>query len=219
MNWEAFNDKLSAFGDGVGRRLKELFGSHTERQVKGLTPLVAEISALEGWAQGLTPEQFKAQTAEWKAAVADGRTSLEEVLPRPSRWCARPACARWACGTSTCRWSAASCCTAATIAEMMTGEGKTLVATLPLYLNCLAGKPVYLVTVNDYLARRDCAWMKPIYDYLGVASGAIQSNMGGFERKPLYASDIVYGTNNEFGFDYLRDNMKLSASRIRCSAT
>src|SRR5882672_10650036 len=94
------------------------------------------------------------------------------------------------------------------ISEMMTGEGKTLVATLPLYLNCLTGKSVYLVTVNDYLARRDAAWMGPIYDYLGVAVGAIQSDMTAFERQPVYACDIVYGTNNEFGFDYLRDNMK-----------
>ena len=91
---------------------------------------------------------------------------------------------------------------------MMTGEGKTLVATLPLYLNALAGKPVYLVTVNDYLARRDAAWMGPIYDYLGVTVGAIQSPMSPRERQPIYACDIVYGTNNEFGFDYLRDNMK-----------
>ncbi len=94
------------------------------------------------------------------------------------------------------------------IAEMYTGEGKTLVATLPLYLNCLTGKTVYLVTVNDYLARRDAAWMGPIYDYLGVAVGAIQSDMSPWERQPVYLCDIVYGTNSEFGFDYLRDNMK-----------
>jgi preprotein translocase subunit SecA len=209
MNWEAFNDKLSAFGDGVGRRLKELFGSHTERQVKGLTPLVAEISALEGWAQGLTPEQFKAQTAEWKAAVADGRTSLEEVLPRAFALVREASVRTLGLRHFDVQMVGGIVLHRGNIAEMMTGEGKTLVATLPLYLNALAGKPVYLVTVNDYLARRDCAWMKPIYDFLGVASGSIQSNMQAAERKPLYQNDIVYGTNSEFGFDYLRDNMKL----------
>jgi preprotein translocase subunit SecA len=91
---------------------------------------------------------------------------------------------------------------------MMTGEGKTLVATLALVLNALEGKTVCLVTVNDYLARRDAAWMGPIYDYLGLAVGAIQQDMNPWERQPVYACDIVYGTNNEFGFDYLRDNMK-----------
>src|SRR5262249_9700540 len=94
------------------------------------------------------------------------------------------------------------------IAEMMTGEGKTLVATLPLYLNALTGKPVYLVTVNDYLANRDAEWMGPIYRSPGPAVGAIQAPMGANERLPIYHGDIVYGTNSEFGFDYLRDNMK-----------
>jgi preprotein translocase subunit SecA len=209
MNWEEFNDKLSAFGDSVGLRLKGLFGSHTERQVKGLAPLVAEISELEAWAKGLLPEQFHAQTAEWKAAVADGRTTLEELIPRAFALVREASVRTLGLRHFDVQMVGGIVLHRGNIAEMMTGEGKTLVATLPLYLNALAGKPVYLVTVNDYLARRDCAWMKPIYDFLGVTSGAIQSNMQAAERKPLYQNDIVYGTNSEFGFDYLRDNMKL----------
>ena len=209
MNWEEFNDKLSAFGDAVGRKLKDMFGSHTERQVRGLAPLVAEIAELEAWAKGLSPEQFKAQTAEWKAALADGRTTLDEILPRAFALVREASVRTLGLRHFDVQMVGGIVLHRGNIAEMMTGEGKTLVATLPLYLNSLAGKPVYLVTVNDYLARRDCAWMKPIYDYLGVRSGAIQSPMHAGERKPIYESDIVYGTNSEFGFDYLRDNMKL----------
>ncbi len=209
MNLEAFNDKLSAFGDVVGRRLKEMFGSHTERQVKGLGPIVAEILSLEPWAKGLTPDQFHAQTAEWKAALADGRTTLEEIMPRAFALVREASVRTLGLRHFDVQMVGGIVLHRGNIAEMMTGEGKTLVATLPLYLNALSGKPVYLVTVNDYLARRDCAWMKPIYDFLGVTSGAIQSNMQALERKPLYENDIVYGTNSEFGFDYLRDNMKV----------
>ncbi|HUR27868.1 MAG TPA: preprotein translocase subunit SecA [Planctomycetota bacterium] len=209
MNWETLNDKLSAFGDATGRWLKGQFGSHTERKVKGLGPIVAEIAGLESWAQGLTPEQFHAQTAEWKAAVADGRTNLEEIMPRAFAMVREASVRTLGLRHFDVQMVGGIVLHNGNIAEMMTGEGKTLVATLPLYLNALASKPVYLVTVNDYLARRDCAWMKPIYDYLGVTSGAIQSNMQSLERKPLYENDIVYGTNSEFGFDYLRDNMKV----------
>jgi len=209
MNWETINDRLSALGDSLGRKLKSMFGSHTEREVKGLGPIVAEIAGLEAWAQGLSPEQFQAQTAEWKAAIADGRTSLEEVLPRAFAMVREASVRTLGLRHFDVQMVGGIVLHRGNIAEMMTGEGKTLVATLPLYLNALAGKPVYLVTVNDYLARRDCAWMKPIYDFLGLKSGAIQSNMQASERKPLYESDIVYGTNSEFGFDYLRDNMKV----------
>ncbi|MEO6709044.1 MAG: preprotein translocase subunit SecA [Planctomycetota bacterium] len=209
MNLETLNDKLSAFGDATGKWLKGLFGSHTERQVKGLGPIVDEILSLEPWAQGLTPEQFHAQTAEWKAAVADGRTSLDEILPRAFAMVREASVRTLGLRHFDVQMVGGIVLHNGNIAEMMTGEGKTLVATLPLYLNALSGKPVYLVTVNDYLARRDCAWMKPIYDFLGVKSGSIQSNMQALERKPLYENDIVYGTNSEFGFDYLRDNMKV----------
>ncbi len=209
MNWEAFNDKLSAFGDGVGRKLKGMFGSHTERHVKGLGPLVSEIASLEPWAQGLSSEQFLAQTAEWRAAIADGRTTLDEVLPRAFAMVREASVRTLGLRHFDVQMVGGIVLHRGNIGEMMTGEGKTLVATLPLYLNALAGKPVYLVTVNDYLARRDCLWMKPIYDFLGVKSGAIQSNMQAAQRKPLYENDIVYGTNSEFGFDYLRDNMKV----------
>jgi preprotein translocase subunit SecA len=100
------------------------------------------------------------------------------------------------------------------ISEMATGEGKTLVAIMPLYLNALAGKGAHLVTVNDYLAKRDCEWMRPVYEFLGLTVDAIQSNMEPSERKRIYNCDITYGTNNEFGFDYLRDNMVVDSEHI-----
>jgi preprotein translocase subunit SecA len=217
MDWDQISDKLTHFGDAAGRLLKRTFGSHTEREVRTLEPLVAEILALEPWAKGLTAEQFRAQTAEWKALLAERERTKEErrlvlngILPKAFALVREASVRTLGLRHFDVQMVGGIILHRGTIAEMVTGEGKTLVATLPLYLNALAGRPVYLVTVNDYLARRDCAWMKPIYDYLGVASGAIQSNMHAQERKPIYACDIVYGTNNEFGFDYLRDNMKVS---------
>ncbi len=209
MDWDTFTDKLGAFGESVGRSLKSVFGSRNERVVKTLEPLIAEVSALEGWAKELPPEAFKEHTARWKAEIAEEKTDLESVLPKAFALVREASRRTLGLRHFDVQIVGGVVLHRGAIAEMATGEGKTLVATLPLYLNCLEGKPVYLVTVNDYLARRDCAWMKPIYDYLGVTSGSIQSNMGALDRQPIYACDIVYGTNNEFGFDYLRDNMKL----------
>jgi preprotein translocase subunit SecA len=216
MDWDTISDKLTSVGDTTGRWLKKAFGSHTEREVRNLAPLVKEINELESWAQGLSAEQFKAQTAEWKAHLAEGERSHEEmeaelrkILPRAFAMTREASVRTLGLRHFDVQLVGGIILHDGKIAEMMTGEGKTLVATLPFYLNALAGRPVYLVTVNDYLARRDCAWMKPIYDYLGVSSGSIQSSMHALERKPIYACDIVYGTNNEFGFDYLRDNMKV----------
>jgi preprotein translocase subunit SecA len=208
MDWDQITDKLGATGERVGRGLKALFGSQNERLVRKLEPLVAEVAELEGWAKGLDADGFKAQTAAWKEEVAAGKTDLDQILPKAFALVREASVRTLGMRHFDVQIVGGIVLHQGKIAEMMTGEGKTLVATLPLYLNALGGKPVYLVTVNDYLARRDCAWMKPIYDYLGVTSGSIQSNMGALERKPIYACDIVYGTNNEFGFDYLRDNMK-----------
>ncbi len=208
MDWDRFNDKLSNLGEGMGRLLKRTFGSHTEREVKKLVPIVQQVAELESWAKGQKDEEFKAHTARWKQELQQQKTSLDEIMPKAFALVREASRRTLGLRHFDVQIVGGVVLHEGKIAEMMTGEGKTLVATLPLYLNCLAGKPVYLVTVNDYLARRDCAWMKPIFDYLGVTSGAIQSNMGAFERRPIYASDIVYGTNNEFGFDYLRDNMK-----------
>ncbi|MCC6406774.1 MAG: preprotein translocase subunit SecA [Planctomycetes bacterium] len=209
MDWETFTDKLSAFGETTGRKLKDIFGSRNQRVVRALDPLVAEVASLEDWAKSLPFEAFKEHTARWKAEIAEGKTTLDDCLPKAFALVREASRRTLGLRHFDVQIVGGIVLHRGAIAEMMTGEGKTLVATLPLYLNCLEGKPVYLVTVNDYLARRDCAWMKPIYDYLGVTSGAIQSPMGSLERQPVYACDIVYGTNNEFGFDYLRDNMKL----------
>jgi preprotein translocase subunit SecA len=208
MDWEQLTDRLGATGERVGRGLKAMFGSQNERLVRKLEPLVEEVAALEAWAQGLDAEGFKSQTTEWKRQVADGEAELDELMPNAFALVREASVRTLGLRHFDVQIVGGSVLHRGAIAEMMTGEGKTLVATLALYLNALGGKPVYLITVNDYLARRDCAWMKPIYDYLGVTSGSIQSNMGPLERKPVYDCDIVYGTNNEFGFDYLRDNMK-----------
>jgi preprotein translocase subunit SecA len=208
MDWDEFTDKLSQTGEKVGRGLKNMFGSRNERVVRKLEPLVAEINSLEPWAKGLSAEQFQQQTAAFKEAVAKGEKTLDDILPRAFALVREASVRTLGMRHFDVQLVGGIILHQGAIAEMMTGEGKTLVATLPMYLNALSGKSVYLVTVNDYLARRDAAWMGPIYDYLGLAVGAIQSDMNAFERQPVYACDIVYGTNNEFGFDYLRDNMK-----------
>ncbi len=208
MDWDEITDKLSQTGERVGRGLKNMFGSRNERVVRKLEPLVAEINSLEGWAKGLSAEQFQQQTAAFKDALAKGEKTLDDVLPRAFALVREASVRTLGMRHFDVQLVGGIILHQGAIAEMMTGEGKTLVATLPMYLNALSGKSVYLVTVNDYLARRDAAWMGPIYDYLGLAVGAIQSDMNAFERQPVYACDIVYGTNNEFGFDYLRDNMK-----------
>ena len=210
MDWQDLGDRLGDIGERFGRTLKNFFGSRNERMVRQLEPLVAEINALEGWAQGLTAEQFRQQTVEWKRAIQAGELTMEDVLPKAFAMVREASVRTLGLRHFDVQLVGGIVLHRGAIAEMMTGEGKTLVATLPLYLNALAGKPVYLITVNDYLARRDAHWMGPIYEYCGLGFGAIQSQMPASERLPIYASDIVYGTNNEFGFDYLRDNMKMS---------
>jgi preprotein translocase subunit SecA len=209
MDWDDFTDKLSNFGDQVGRTLKRAFGSRNERYVRTLDRTIAQVAGLEAWAQGLTADQFKSKTEEFRADLSSGAKTLDQILPEAFALVREAAVRTLGMRHFDVQILGGIILHRGAIAEMMTGEGKTLVATLPLYLNCLEGKPVYLVTVNDYLARRDCAWMKPIYDYLGVTCGAIQSDMNPYDRQPIYACNIVYGTNNEFGFDYLRDNMKV----------
>ena len=208
MDWDSFSDKLGQFGESIGSTLKGVFGTRNDRMVQGLSPLVKQINALEGWAKGLTADQFQEQTRVWKEQLAKGETTIEAVLPHAFALVREASVRTLGLRHYDVQLVGGIVLHEGKIAEMCTGEGKTLVATLPLYLNCLAGKSVYLVTVNDYLARRDAAWMGPIYDYLGVAVGSIQSDMSPSERQPVYMCDIVYGTNNEFGFDYLRDNMK-----------
>ena len=198
--------------------IKKFFGTKNERDLKRLQPLVDKINEYEKGYQSLSEEQLKAKTQEFKARLAAGE-SLDDILCEAFAT-VKNACRRL-CGTAreVCGheliWDMVPfdvqllggiVLHQGKIAEMQTGEGKTLVATLPLYLNALSGKNVRLVTVNDYLARRDAQWMGHVYEYLGLSVGCIQNHMGPVERRAQYSCDITYGTNSEFGFDYLRDN-------------
>ena len=186
---------------------RKLFGSDNDRTLKRITPLVSVINGLEPRIQPLTDDQLRAKTAEFKEMLAQG-ASLDDILPEAFA-VVREASRR----TTRMRHFDVQLVGGAVlhqgkIAEMKTGEGKTLVATLPAYLNALSGKGVHIVTVNDYLAKRDTEWMGAIYRFLGLSVGTIQHDLGDAERYTAYRADITYGTNNEFGFDYLRDNMK-----------
>jgi preprotein translocase subunit SecA len=198
--------------------LKKIVGTKNQRDVRKLRPLVDKINELEVQYQSLTEAQLKAKTAEFRERLAKGAT-LDDLLCEAFAT-VKNACRRL-CGTrfSVCEheltWDmvpfdtqlmGAMVLHQGKIAEMATGEGKTLVATMPLYLNALAGKNVRLVTVNDYLARRDSQWMGLVYRYLGLTVGCIQNTMNPEQRRAEYSKDITYGTNSEFGFDYLRDN-------------
>src|SRR5436305_13732050 len=187
--------------------LTKIFGSQHEREVKKLLPIVAAINEMEPQVKALSDAELRARTADFKAQVEAGATTDDLLVPafavaREAAWRAvhmRPFDVQLMGGVILHRGR---------IAEMKTGEGKTLVATLPAYLNALEGKGVHVVTVNDYLARRDSEWMGRIYRFLGMSVGVIQHELDDAERQKAYAADITYGTNNEFGFDYLRDNMK-----------
>src|SRR3954466_2544979 len=187
--------------------LTKIFGSQHEREVKKLLPVVAAINELEAQIKPLSDAELRAKTAELKTQLDNGATLDDILIPafavaREAAWRSvhmRPFDVQLMGGMVLHKGR---------IAEMKTGEGKTLVATLPVYLNALEGKGVHLVTVNDYLAKRDSDWMGRIYRFLGLSVGVIQHDMPDADRKRAYGSDVTYGTNNEFGFDYLRDNMK-----------
>ncbi|MDG9923740.1 MULTISPECIES: preprotein translocase subunit SecA [unclassified Pseudomonas] len=186
--------------------LKKLFGSKNEREVKRMLKTVTAINALEEQMLALSDEQLKAKTEEFKARVAKGE-SLDQILPEAFA-VAREAGKRvMGMRHFDVQLIGGMTLHEGKIAEMRTGEGKTLVGTLAVYLNALSGKGVHVVTVNDYLARRDANWMRPLYEFLGLSVGVVIPFMPPEEKRAAYASDITYGTNNEFGFDYLRDNM------------
>jgi len=206
MGFDAIQDSIRGLGDSFGRLLNQVFGSQNERRLRRMSRDVAAINGHEAWAQGLTHEQVQEQTRLWKQEVAAGKP-LDELLPQAFALTREAARRSLGLRHFDVQMIGGMVLHSGAIAEMATGEGKTLVATLAAYLNGLQGK-VYVVTVNDYLAKRDAEWMRPVYEYLGLKVGAIQSWMPPQERHPVYACDIVYGTNNEFGFDYLRDNMK-----------
>ncbi len=191
----------------IGALARKLFGTPNDRRVKGYQPRVAAINALEGELEKLSDEALKARSDEFRKELADGKT-LDDILV-PAFATVREAAKRTLGQRHfDVQLIGGMVLHEGDIAEMKTGEGKTLVATLAVYLNALAGKGVHVVTVNDYLARRDSEWMGQIYNFLGLSVGVIVHGLDDAERKLAYACDITYGTNNEYGFDYLRDNMK-----------
>ncbi|HXT30378.1 MAG TPA: hypothetical protein VN716_13885, partial [Vicinamibacterales bacterium] len=191
----------------IDKALAKVFGTANERELKRMAPIVAQINSLETQTRALTDEQLRARTAEFRQRVADGE-SLDDVLPEAFAVVREAGRRTLNMRHFDVQLIGGMVLHRGKIAEMKTGEGKTLVATLPAYLNALAGKGVHVVTVNDYLARRDSEWMGRIYRFLGMTVGVIQHDLNDQERQVAYACDITYGTNNEFGFDYLRDNMK-----------
>src|SRR3954453_15789145 len=190
--------------------LTKVFGSQHEREVKKLLPVVAAINEMEAQIKPLSDGELRAKTAEFKTQLDNGATLDDILIPafavaREAAWRSvhmRPFDVQLMGGMVLHKGR---------IAEMKTGEGKTLVATLPIYLNALEGKGVHLITVNDYLAKRDAEWMGRVYKRMGLSIGSIVNQQEDWAKGAAYKSDICYGQNNEFGFDYLRDNMKDSA--------
>jgi len=187
--------------------LSKIFGTKHEREVKKLRPLVSAINALEPSMEALTDNQLAAKTIEFRQRLADGAT-LDDILVEAFAACREAGKRVLGMRHYDVQLIGGMVLHHGKIAEMKTGEGKTLVATLPCYLNALAGQGVHVVTVNDYLARRDSEWMGRLYKFMGLTVGVIVHDLSDQQRRAAYASDITYGTNNEFGFDYLRDNMK-----------
>jgi preprotein translocase subunit SecA len=191
----------------IGQLLAKVIGTQNERELTRLAPRVVEIGALEPEVQALSEEQLRDKTQEFRKRVADGE-SLDDLLVEAFAVVREAGKRVLNMRHFDVQLIGGMILHIGKIAEMKTGEGKTLVATLPAYLNALAGKGVHVVTVNDYLARRDSEWMGRIYRYLGMSVGVIQHELTDAQRQVAYGADITYGTNNEFGFDYLRDNMK-----------
>ncbi len=195
----------------IGKALQGMFGSANQRTLNTYEPLVKATNELTAWATGLTAEQVKAEVATLREQVQASKQTLDDVLPRMFALTREAATRTLGIRHFDVQLLGGAVLHHGKISEMSTGEGKTLVATLPAALNALSGKGVYVVTVNDYLAKRDRDWMAPVFHYLGLSVGAIQSQMPPHMRQGEYGCDITYGTNNEFGFDYLRDNMKWRA--------
>ena len=193
--------------------LKKLFGTSSEKELRAIKPIVDKIEALDGEYSKLTDEQLKAKTPEFKQRIANGE-SLDDILPEAFAACREAAWRVLGMKPYRVQLIGGIILHQGRIAEMKTGEGKTLVATLPAYLNALAGEGVHIVTVNDYLAKRDSEWMGKVYRFLGLTVGLVIHDIQPKDRKASYAADITYGTNNEFGFDYLRDNMCIYASEM-----
>ena len=193
--------------------LKKLFGNSSARELKAIKPIVDKIEALDETYSKLTDAQLQAKTPEFKERLRNGET-LDDILPEAFATCREAAWRVLGMKPYRVQLIGGIILHQGRIAEMKTGEGKTLVATLPAYLNALAGEGVHVVTVNDYLAKRDSEWMGKVYRFLGLTVGLVIHDVDPRSRKSAYAADITYGTNNEFGFDYLRDNMAIYATEM-----
>ena len=190
---------------------RKLFGSKNERELKKIDPLVAAINALEPDMKALSDEAMRDKTKEFRDRLA-AEEPLDDLLPEAFALVREASMRTLGMRHFDAQLVGGIVLHQGKIAEMKTGEGKTLAATLPVYLNALSGKGVHVVTVNDYLAHRDAEWMGAIYRFLGLTVGVIVHDLDDEQRREAYAADVTYGTNNEFGFDYLRDNMKFSLS-------
>ncbi len=197
----------------IGKLLTQLFGSKNERELKKLQPCVEAINALEPEIKVMREAQLKDQTTRLKTRLDNGEP-LDDLLPEAFATVREASSRTLGMRPYDVQLIGGMVLHGGKIAEMKTGEGKTLVATLPAYLNALTGRGVHVVTVNDYLARRDTAWMGQIYTYLGMSVGTVMHGLDDRQRKEAYGADITYGTNNEFGFDYLRDNMKFDGQSL-----
>ena len=191
----------------------KIFGSSNERQLKKLRVYVDKINALEPEFEKLDEAALKGKTAEFRTRLENGETE-DDILIEAFATIREAAKRSLGLRPFDVQLIGGLALHKGLISEMRTGEGKTLVATLPAYLNAISGKGVHVVTVNDYLAERDSSWMAQVYEYMGLSVGCITSNKRDAERRAAYACDITYGTNNEFGFDYLRDNMKFSLKEM-----
>ena len=186
--------------------MEKIFGDINTKEVKKVEKIADQVMALEDQMAALTDEELKAKTPEFKERLANGET-LDDLLPEAFAVCREAAWRSVGMKHFKVQVIGGIVLHQGRIAEMKTGEGKTLVATLPTYLNALEGKGVHVITVNDYLAKRDAEWMGKIYTFLGLSVGCVIHGISDKTRKAAYRADITYGTNNEFGFDYLRDNM------------
>jgi preprotein translocase subunit SecA len=199
---------------GLGTIARKVFGTPNDRMVKSVRPLVAKINALEPEFAALSDEGIIAKTEEFKKRVQEGGESLDALLPEAFANCREAARRALGLRAFDVQLMGGIFLHQGNIAEMRTGEGKTLVATFPAYLNALTGKGVHVVTVNDYLAKRDAEWMSKVYGALGMTTGVVYPYQEAAEKKDAYQADITYATNNELGFDYLRDNMKGSLEEM-----
>src|ERR1700753_1756564 len=198
---------------GFSTLAKQFFGSANERKIKPLWAVVAKINALEPRFVAMSDEQLKAMTPAFRERLAKGE-SLDDILPEAFAVVREAAKRTLGQRHFDVQLVGGMVLHEGHISEMKTGEGKTLVATLPVYLNALAGDGVHVVTVNDYLAKRDSEWMGQIYRFLGMSVGVIVHGLSDEQRREAYGADITYGTNNEFGFYYLRDNMKYTLNTM-----